>query len=105
GTGRVVGAARDLRELAEAVSFFFGKLRGFVHGTCPGVAAEYSVPPMPFRAVLVLLGALVAFFGATLLSERSAHASDNTASAPVCDDRAASAYAAEPAPQPIDAGD
>lgn len=61
---------------------------------------------MPFRAVLVLLGALVAFFGATLLSERSAFASETkTTSAPLCDDRAASAYAAEPAPQPIDAGD
>ena len=58
---------------------------------------------MPFRAVLVLLGALLTFMGASLLTERSARASTNDA--PLCDDRGASAYAADPAPQPIDAGD
>jgi hypothetical protein len=62
---------------------------------------------MPFRAVLVLLGALLAFVGASLLSTRSAHAASHPASntAPLCDERAASAYAAEPAPQPIESGD
>jgi hypothetical protein len=60
---------------------------------------------MPFRAVLVLLGALVAFLGASVLSERVARADVNTQNAPLCDDRAASVYAAEPAPQPIDAGE
>lgn len=58
---------------------------------------------MPFRAVLVLLGALLTFLGASVLSERVANASTNDA--PLCDERAASAYAAEPAPQPIDSGD
>ncbi len=58
---------------------------------------------MPFRAVLVLLGALLTFLGASLLSERSALAAGT--SAPLCDERAASAYANEPAPQPIESGD
>lgn len=61
---------------------------------------------MPFRAVLVLLGALLTFLGASLLSERAAHAAGlSGSSAPLCDERAASAYANEPAPQPIESGD
>lgn len=71
--------------------------------------------PMRFRVVLALLGAIVAFFGASMLGERVASAADHaghevalpavpSAAAPLCDERGASAYAAEPAPQPIDEG-
>jgi hypothetical protein len=59
---------------------------------------------MPFRAVLVAAFALFAFLGVSLLSARSAHAASNT-DAPLCDERAASAYAEEPAPQPVDDGE
>jgi hypothetical protein len=60
------------------------------------------------RFAQILLGALLAFFGATVLLEGRAKADEqqqHLSGAPFCDDRAASAYAAEPAPQPIDAGD
>jgi hypothetical protein len=61
---------------------------------------------MPVRVLVALFGALLAFFGATLFAESSAFAAKlSHAAAPLCDERAASAYAAEPAPQPIDAGD
>src|SRR5438309_2038881 len=56
-------------------------------------------------AVALLLGVLLAFFGATLALEGSAAASTKTSGAPLCDDRAASVYAEEPAPQPVDSGD
>ena len=59
---------------------------------------------MRFRAVFLVLGALLCFLGVSMLSERAAHAA-TTNDAPLCDERAASAYAAEPAPQPVDAGD
>jgi len=59
---------------------------------------------MRFRAVLVVLGALLVFLGISVLGSGVASAA-TTNDAPVCDDRAASAYAAEPAPQPIEAGD
>lgn len=68
--------------------------------------------PMRFRVVLALLGAIVAFFGASMFGERAARAAEHevalpavpSAAAPLCDERGASAYAAEPAPQPIDDG-
>lgn len=59
---------------------------------------------MRFRAVLVVLGALLCFLGISMLGERAAKAASAN-DAPLCDERAASAYAAEPAPQPVDAGD
>ena len=59
---------------------------------------------MRFRAVLVVLGALLCFLGVSALSERVASAA-TTNDAPLCDERAASAYAAEPAPQPVDGGE
>lgn len=59
---------------------------------------------MRFRLVLALLAAIVAFFSATVLGERVASASalGLGSAAPLCDERGASAYAAEPAPQPVD---
>lgn len=60
---------------------------------------------MRFRVVLALLGALVAFFGVSLVAERVASAAPLAQGAPVCDDRGASAYAAEPDPLPVDGGD
>lgn len=58
---------------------------------------------MRFRLVLALFGALVAFFSASVLGERVARAAETSVSAaPLCDERGASAYAAEPAPQPVD---
>jgi hypothetical protein len=62
---------------------------------------------MRLRVLLSLLGALIVFLAATFVAERSAHAADFPlkSAAPLCDDRAASAYADEPAPQPVDAGD
>ncbi|MGZ3449545.1 MAG: hypothetical protein ACXVEF_08085 [Polyangiales bacterium] len=57
------------------------------------------------RFAQILLGALFAFFGATLLLEGSASAATKSSGAPLCDDRAASVYAEEPAPQPVDSGD
>lgn len=67
-------------------------------------------PPMRLRVLLTLLAAFVAFFGASAIAERVAHAGTLQAApghegAPLCDARAASAYAAEPAPQPVDGGD
>jgi hypothetical protein len=59
---------------------------------------------MRFRAVFFVLGALLCFLGISMLGERAAHAA-STNDAPLCDERAASAYAAEPAPQPVDGGD
>jgi hypothetical protein len=59
---------------------------------------------MRFRAVLVVLGALLCFLGISMLSEGAARAA-STNDAPLCDERAASVYAAEPAPQPIQGGD
>ncbi len=60
---------------------------------------------MRFRVVLALLGALVAFFGVSLAAERIASAAPLAQGAPMCDDRGASAYAADPAPLPIEGGD
>lgn len=60
-------------------------------------------PPM-LRICVALLGTLVAFFAATVLLERGAHAAD-LSGAPMCDERAASAYADDPAPQPVDGGE
>ncbi len=64
---------------------------------------------MPVRVLFALFGAFLAFFGATFVAESSAFADASTrtthASAPLCDERAASAYATDPAPQPVDAGD
>nr|MBI2392115.1 hypothetical protein [Deltaproteobacteria bacterium] len=74
---------------------------------------------MPLRVVLAVLGALIALFGASALTERVAHAATHAepalvheagspflagAAAPLCDERGASVYAAEPAPQPIEGG-
>jgi hypothetical protein len=59
---------------------------------------------MRFRAVLVVLGALLCFLGISMLGERAANAASIN-DAPLCDERAASAYAAESAPQPVDAGE
>ena len=56
---------------------------------------------MRFRVVLALVAALFAFFSASVLAERVAKAST---AAPLCDERGASAYAAEPSPQPTDDG-
>lgn len=68
------------------------------------------------KLVLALLGALAAFFVAFFGATGTAHAAATTSStstslarpgaygAPLCDDRAASAYAAEPSPQPVDSG-
>jgi hypothetical protein len=57
------------------------------------------------RFAQIVLGALFAFLGATLVFESSAAASTKASGAPLCDDRAASVYAEEPAPQPVDSGD
>jgi len=80
--------------------------------------------PMRFRVVLAaFLGALVAFLGASVLGARVASAAGLGAgttvvvavaqhhevalpstAVPLCDERGASAFAAEPAPQPVDDG-
>jgi len=61
------------------------------------------------KLVVALVGALLVFFGGTTLAKAaSSLPSPGTwaaeHAAPLCDDRGASAYAAEPAPQAADAG-
>jgi hypothetical protein len=78
---------------------------------CERPGSDYCWQLMRFRAVLAVVAALVAFLSASILGERLARAEvranspfSGASAAPLCDERGASAYAAEPAPQPIDGG-
>lgn len=57
---------------------------------------------MRLKFLVAVLGAVLVFFGATAVAR--AATAGVPGGAPLCDDRGASAYAAEPTPQPVDSG-